>query len=305
MTTVLLNALDFCRAFGLWPMFFLTGGHPMLHPDFWRLAERLHGLGIPFAVLGNPYHLTFRACRRLKRLGCDRYQVSLDGLEATHDALRRPGSYRATLGAVRTMRRVRLKSVVMTTVSGLNIDQMPGIIDAVVAAGADVFSFTRYCPTGPDKSTGMTPAAYREMLDRCARRIRWHMERGCATGFDKKDHLWTLYDYEQGRIRQLPGPHDRVITDGCHCGVSHLTIYPDGAVMACRRVPDSVVGSALKDDLKELWIGPMKAYRRLDSFQRCAGCRLLTLCRGCPAVAAVTHGSFYAPDPQCWRRVEG
>ena len=46
-------------------------------------------------------------------------------------------------------------------------------------------------------------------------------------------------------------------------------------------------------------------YRRLDSFQRCAGCRLLTLCRGCPAVAAATHGSFYAPDPQCWRRVEG
>ena len=75
--------------------------------------------------------------------------------------------------------------------------------------------------------------------------------------------------------------------------------------MACRRVPDSVVGSALKDDLKDLWIGPMEAYRRLDSFQRCAGCRLLTLCRGCPAVAAATHGSFYAPDPQCWRRVEG
>ncbi len=39
----------------------------------------------------------------------------------------------------------------------------------------------------------------------------------------------------------------------------------------------------------------------LGRFERCAGCELLRFCRGCPAVAAATSGSFYAPDPQCWK----
>ena len=304
MARVIDNALRFCRAYGYRPVFFLTGGDPLLHPDFWRLAECLHGIRAPFVILGNPYHLTVRVGRRLCRLGCDRYQLSLDGREETHDLLRRPGSYRETLEAVGILKRAGLKSVIMTTVSSLNINEMPQIIDAAVAAGADMFSFARYCPTGAGGFSGIAPQAYRQMLVACEQRIREHLSRQCATRFDKKDHLWTLYDYECGRLKIAEGEAKDVARGGCHCGISHLTILPDGSVMACRRVRDSVVGNALADELADLWNGPMDAYRQYDRFQRCAGCRLLPWCRGCPAVAAGTNGSFYAPDPQCWRVVE-
>ena len=43
----------------------------------------------------------------------------------------------------------------MTTVSGVNIDEVPGIIDAAVAAGASVFAFSRYCPTSGEKDVGI------------------------------------------------------------------------------------------------------------------------------------------------------
>ena len=305
MQRVVDNCLDFCRAFGYRPVFYVTGGDPILHPDFWRLLERLHGMGIEFVIMGNPFHLDRKACARLKRLGCLRYQLSLDGLEATHDALRRPGSYRETLDAIARLNRARVHSAVMATVSGVNLAEIPDLIDVVADARAASFAFARYCPTGPEALDGVSPGAYRQLLVDCATRIRARMDAGCRTAFSKKDHLWMLLDYEEGRF---PLPEDdagrHVIRGGCHCGSAHLTILPDGGVMACRRVQDSRVGSALTDRLTELWRGPMDAYRQLDRFERCAGCRLLSWCRGCPAVARGANGSFYAADPQCWRVVE-
>ena len=303
MLRVLDNIRAFCADFGYRPMLFITGGDPILHPDFWRLLETLHRLGIPFVIMGNPFHLTWLACLRLKRLGCARYQLSLDGVEATHDALRRPGSWRATLDALKTLRRAGLTSVVMTTVSGANVKELPEILDTVVTAKADIFSFARYCEAGDAPLERMAPETWRAALAACEARMQEHKAKGARTRLDRKDHLWALLDYEQGRLALPEGEERRVIQGGCHCGISHLTILPNGDVTACRRVPDSRVGSALTDRLRDIWLGPMDAYRQYDRFERCAGCRLLAWCRGCPAVAASAEGRFYAPDPQCWHRV--
>ena len=91
------NCLDFCEVFGRTPYFYLTGGDPILHPDFWRLLELFHDHDIKFTILGNPFHLNDQVCRELKWFGCERYQLSLDGLRETHDWFRKPGSYDCTL----------------------------------------------------------------------------------------------------------------------------------------------------------------------------------------------------------------
>ena len=36
------NCFDFCEVFGRTPYFYLTGGDPILHSDFWRLLELFH-----------------------------------------------------------------------------------------------------------------------------------------------------------------------------------------------------------------------------------------------------------------------
>ena len=73
------------------PYFYITGGDPILHKDFWKLLELLSHKNIPFAILGNPFHLNDEVCRRLKEYGCQKYQLSLDGMRQTHDWMRRPG----------------------------------------------------------------------------------------------------------------------------------------------------------------------------------------------------------------------
>ena len=39
MENTFYNCLDFCEVYGRTPYFYITGGDPILHPDFWRLLE--------------------------------------------------------------------------------------------------------------------------------------------------------------------------------------------------------------------------------------------------------------------------
>ena len=304
MQRTLENCLDFCKTFGRQPYFYITGGDPILHPDFWKLLALLYEHEIPFTILGNPFHLDDAVCAKLKTLGCEKYQLSIDGMRETHDWFRKPGSFDTTLEKIGCINRAGIRSVVMTTVSGKNIDEVPEIIDAVVQAGANVFAFARYCPTSEEKDTGVSPLRYRKLLADCDAKFKAYEAAGCSTYFCKKDHLWTLYEYEIGEFHIPENAESDTIYGGCNCGNCHLTILPSGDVFACRRVQNSRVGNVFADRLADIWTGRMEGYRDYHRFEKCAKCELLAYCRGCPAVANGKNGDFYAADPQCWKEVE-
>ena len=301
MRTVIENCQTFCRKARRAPYLYVTGGDPILHPDFWTLLELLREADIPFALMGNPFHVTPEAARRMKACGCRKYQLSLDGLRETHDRIRQPGSYDATMAAIPVLRGAGIDVAVMATVSRWNHRELPALVDEVAAHHADIFAFARYCPGPGDRDACCSPEEYRAVLDGCWKKFQEH--KGCGTTFNLKDHLWTLYRYEIGDFDPKAFPDDGIVYGGCNCGNCHLTILPDGAVYACRRM-ESRVGSALTDDLYDLFTGPrLDAYRQYEKFEKCARCELLRFCRGCPAVAAGYHGSMYAPDPECWKEV--
>jgi radical SAM/SPASM domain protein of ACGX system len=301
MEKTLENCLVMCSEFNRAPYFYITGGDPILHKDFWRLLAALKEKGISFTLMGNPFHLNDDVCRKLRSFGCERYQLSIDGLEQTHDAIRKPGSFATTLEKISCIRDAGIKSVIMSTVSGGNIVEIPGIIDLVVEHRADVFAFARYCPANAGKSTHVTPEDYRALLEICWRKFGEYKD--ASTVFTLKDHLWTLFLHEKGLYQIPEGLDADSIYDGCNCGISHLTILPNGDVYACRRM-ESVVGNVFRDQLTDIFLGGrMDAYRDYTKFEKCAKCELMRFCRGCPAVASGYTGSHYSADPQCWKTV--
>ncbi len=301
MQKVVENAEEFCRTYGRVPYFYITGGDPILHPDFWLLCELLKEKRIPFTILGNPFHLTEDNLSRLRDCGCDKYQLSIDGMRKTHDWFRKPGSFDETIEKIGMIRKAGITAVVMTTVSSVNRKEVPDIIDTVVKAKADVFAFARYVPTSDEKSIGISPMEYRELLEICDRKYKgYEKDPECVTYFNRKDHLWTLYQYEVGEFKIPETAKEGMIYGGCNCGNCHITILPTGEVYACRRVADSKVGNVFEDRLKDIWLNQVEQYRDYNKFSKCSKCRLLAWCRGCPAVAKGTYGDFYAGDPNCW-----
>lgn len=295
------QCVGMCGKMNRLPYFYITGGDPILHRDFWTILSMLKERNIPFTILGNPFHITDEVCARLKSMGCEKYQLSIDGMRETHDSIRKRGSFDTTVEKIDILKRNGIRVAVMTTVSGTNINEIPDIIDIVVEKGMDVFTFGRYCPTSDEKSTHIAPMEYREFLDGIWKKFEQYKDSG--TIFNLKDHLWTLYLYEKGLFEIPTGCDPDTIYDGCHCGDCHFTIKPDGDVMACRRF-ESVVGNMFLKNIYEIWTGgEMNAYRKYEEFEKCSRCELFRFCRGCPAVAFGYHRSFYAPDPQCWKEI--
>ena len=179
MQEVVANCEDFCKVYHRAPYFYITGGDPILHPDFWKLLALLKSKDIPFTILGNPFHLTDEICRMLKVMGCEKYQLSIDGMRETHDWFRKEGSFDITLEKIDCIKKAGIKAVIMTTVSGTNIKEIPEIIDTVVEHKATVFAFARYCPTSDEKDTNMTPQEYRELLEICDAKIMAYEAAGC------------------------------------------------------------------------------------------------------------------------------
>lgn len=295
------NCVDMCDKMNRLPYFYITGGDPILHQNFWEIAKLLKDKGIPFGILGNPFHLSEKVCARLKEHGCKKYQLSIDGMEKTHDAIRKPGSFSTTLAKIPVLKKAGIDVAIMTTVSGTNIDEMEDIVDLVVEHEADIFAFARYCPTSFEKDTHIEPLQYRDLLDRLWRKFEQHQN--SKTTFNLKDHLWNLYLYESGLYQIPEGLEKGKIHDGCNCANCHMTILPDGAVYACRRM-ESNIGNVLKQSMYDLYHGKkMDEYRQYDKFEKCAKCELLNFCRGCPAVAYGYTHDMYSPDPQCWKEV--
>lgn len=304
MQTAFQNCLDFCNTYDRLPYFYITGGDPILHPDFWRLLALMKQHQIAFTILGNPFHLNDEVCAKLKAHGCEKYQLSLDGMKETHDWFRKPGSFDCTLKKIACLKKAGIRSVVMTTVSGTNIEEVPDIIDTVVTHKADVFAFARYCPTSEEKDTDIAPLRYRALLAACDEKFKAYEAAGCETYFNKKDHLWTLYAYETGAFTIPEAVQDGMIYGGCNCGNCHLTILPTGDIYACRRVQNSKVGNVFTARIADIWTRQMEQYRDYTKFEKCAKCELLAYCRGCPAVASGKTGNFYAADPQCWKEIK-
>ncbi len=308
------------------PYLYITGGDPILHHRFWDLLELVHSRGIPFTLMGNPFHLNAALCRQMKSLGCRKYQLSLDGLKETHDRFRKPGSFDATLAAIPLIREAGMHCAVMSTISAANIDEIPELIDIIVSHKVDIFAFGRYCPTSQEKvqrdkvqsTKGQStkyegtkykvqrdywhvePLRYRDFLDKCLHKFEQYKD--SETTFNLKDHLWTLYLYERGLWKIPEGLDPDTIYDGCNCGNCHFTISAEGRLMACRRF-ESYVGT-VAEDMYDVYHGEkMNTYREHERFEKCAKCELLRFCRGCPAVAYGYTHNFYAPDPQCWKEV--
>ncbi len=299
--------IAFCRKIHRTPYIYLTGGDPILHPDFWQLLEYFHEHQIRFCIMGNPFHLTPEVCARMKDLGCVKYQVSLDGLEKTHDMFRKPGSFQATLKAIRIIKESGMWAAVMSTVSKTNAAEIPALIDLADELGVDVYAVGRYCPTSVEKAYDpdihMTPQEYKSYMDSCWERYTAH--RDSQTTYQLKDHLWTLYLYEKGLFHPKEDIPENTVVDGCNLGRNHVTILPDGTVYACRRM-ESPIGNIFEKDLYSLWTSEeYDKYRQYDKFTKCSRCNLRAFCRGCPSVTYGYTHNMYDADPQCWKEIEG
>jgi len=294
------------RDFRVVPRINFSGGNPLLRQDFLELIKYAKDNLVRTAILGNPYPLTEKTLDILVENNLYRYQLSLDGTKETHDMFRGNGSYDMTLEGIRKIADKGIWVSIMSTVSRLNYKQMPEIAEISLKNGARHFDFARLVPIGEGKNLDedqLTPLEYKEFLFDMHKVYEKLSKQGAKTGFfGRKDPLWSLLYKEMGI---LP-PHNKTqVYDGCTLGKSGLTLDVDGTLYACRRMPISL-GNIRNTTLKETFLQNelLDKYRQFEKIDGCNECDLMTICRGCRAIAHGNTGNYFSRDPQCWRGQE-
>jgi len=292
------------QRWGFLGMVSFSGGDPLLREDFFEVIDYTAQKGLTWNIMGNPYHVALDNIRFFKEKGIIDYQISLDGMEATHDFLRRPGSFTDSINAIKLLKNNGIRVHVMFTLSKKNMGDLVDVMNLVDELEVDLFAFDRYCSNSKNNIANiedvMTSEEYKLFLIRIGKEFHRLKEKGTKTVFVKKSHLWKLLAFDLGLLKAPK--NSNLVFDGCSMGYRLLAILADGTVLPCRRLPIKI-GKVPEQSISEIFINSEELNRIRDygKYQKCGRCELLSVCRGCPAVAYGVVGNYYAPDPHCWR----
>lgn len=311
--TGLIEILDRIREFEQkWdariPRFTVTGGDPLLHPDCAALLRELRGRGKTVSVLGNPETLTPDNLTTLADLGLSSFQLSLDGLEATHDRFRGSGSFARTLDGVHQLKEAGIPVHIMLTLYQENAPDLVPLLELVATrTPADSFCFDLGTCVGNANSlrSDFDGEDLRSMLSAYLAAKERLTKAGCALRIVEKCNFLKLARFEQSSFCPICSEGVPVVT-GCVAGWTFLSILADGTVLPCRELPLKA-GKLPEQSFEEILLGatPLKKLRRRQFFTGCGPCDFYQHCRGCPAVVRGLTGDAFAGHPLCFRNSIG
>lgn len=268
----------------------LSGGEPLLRPDWPAIAQRLVASGVRVDVISNGIALDRDVADRMADLGIGSVSLSVDGPEQIHDALRGvPGAFRRVMAAARHLRGAGVPVGAVTQIGRRNLGALEQIEAALVDAGFAGWQLQLTTPMGRAEGRGLAlepaqvPAIERFLLDP-ARRGRLPV---CAA-----DDIGWMSPSEP-ELRSLRRPTERVFL-GCQAGLSVIGIAADGTVRGCLSMPPHFdEGNVRGHGLAAIWSDPGRfAYNRRPPALTgpCASCAFGRVCRaGCKTLAWSTE----------------
>ncbi len=194
----------------------LTGGEPLLHPQFDEINEMLPDLFLRTVLFTNGTILKKGVFERLK---VNEIQVSIDGMRQAHDALRGEGTYDVAVNAMRQALDAGFEVSVSTMVHRANL----GDFDAME-------SFFR--------SLGVRD---------------WTVDIPCAVGRFADDRDLAVTPEEGGKYLGYgfgDGMHST--EPGYACGLHLMAVLPDGRAAKCTFYGNRPVGT-IDEGLRNCW----------------------------------------------------
>lgn len=243
----------------------VSGGEPGCHPLFREMATLLPAHPLRAVLVTHGEWIGPREAVWLRQC-FDQVQVSLDGLQAGHDALRGAGSFERAAAAIRTLRNAGIQVSAGTMVHEKNLDQFETMSDLVRELGVQEWDIDVPCPAG-----------------------RW-------TRDGKRKEL--LRDMSE-KIRHAYGGGYHGGSSGLACGSHLMTVGPDGAAAKCGFYLDEPAGN-VREGVSKVWrrmkhVPLSELDCDCDELDQCAG--------GCRFRAEVLEGSDLSPDiVQCYAR---
>jgi len=271
---------------------YITGGEPLIRKDIDELLETCWKHRLATRLLTNGTLIDAKAAEALKASHVTAVQVSIDGLQETHDAIRGSGGYEDAVAGIRQLVAQEIPVTVMTTAGRHNAREIPALWSECAKMGVRRLAFGRLVPIGRSERLSDMVLAPDECLDLFNSVRQFESRNNGGTEIVKRDPLWRLFDN---------GCSENCTISGCSIGLNGLCILQNGDVLPCRRLP-IVLSNIRRESMYSIWtkselLGVMRE-RKLEGL--CGMCELRMRCGGCRGIAHAATGNMRAADPQCF-----
>lgn len=295
-----------------------SGGEPLLSPDFFEVARRSSERGMFVALATNGTLITKEVAKELKGAGVGYVEISLDSaMPEVHDGFRGvEGAFERTVRAVAHCAKEGIFTCVATTVTKMNLREVPRLIELSKELGAKRFMAFNFIPTGRGREVAgmdLSPEEREDLL----RILQRESEKGIQVLSTAPQYARVCLEASHGLM--VSPTHFYIghaewdlgalaeFIGGCGAGRLYCAIQPNGDVTPCVFMPSLVVGNVRERSFLEIWHGSdvMGRMRRRDLLSgNCGQCPYKFICGGCRARALAYFGDFMAPDPGCVRNEE-
>ena len=314
-TAEVFTVMDDLKAYKV-PVLILSGGEPLLRPDLFDIAARAKAMRFYVGLSTNGTLIDAAVAERVAAADFDYVGISLDGIGDVHDKFRRKvGAFDASLGAVRELLRRDTKVGLRYTMTAMNGDQLPALLELMRSEGAQKFYFSHlnYAGRGnihrkKDAHFDATRRAMDVLFDTAWRDAQAGSEREYVTGNNDADGVYLLQWVQRRYPRWTAALRAHLVAWGGNAsGVAVANIdnlgivHPDTmwwhhALGSVRERPFSAIWSDTSDPL----MAGLKARPRpLEG--RCASCAERAVCGGNTRVRAQQlTGNPWAADPGCY-----
>lgn len=280
---------DLLRGRDVEPQINLTGGEPLLHPDFYDLCGEIRRRGYRLGVLTNGTLIDREAAEKLAALHPVFVQISLDGTRRIHDSIRGKGAFDRALNGVDRLKEAGVRVLVSFTAQRNNCASFAALAAVCRAHGVDKLWWDRVVTEDP--ALAVTTRQFRRLVH-TANRLR--REEGSRGGTPM---------VSCGRALQF-GSDPCAETYRCSAGENMLILLADGSLMPCRRLP-FVIGNLHDVSMRDLAESSplMRQLRAPCVPEGCAGCRHLIRCGGgARCVTLAQTGRLDLRDVNCFYR---
>lgn len=259
------------------PMICLTGGEPLLHPDFYEIAKCVQAMGFHWGMTTNATLIDDTAAEKLKQTGMSTVSVSLDGLEQTHDMLRRQtGAWRRAVFGLQCLQRAGFNPLVTSVFHRQNIEELDAMYALLCEMGIQRWRPINIEPIGracESHDLLLSPDQFAHLLS-FIREKRFDLACGMEVTFGCSHYLGI--------------ENERMVRDHyflCGAGILVASVRSNGDICACLDIEnrkDLVQGNIRSDDFMEVWENRFQVFRRdrTADCDKCINCSERFRCGG-------------------------
>lgn len=219
----------------------LSGGEPLLHPQFSEVCDTIRNLNRHITLSSNGILIPQYIDLFRKN---DGIQISIDGDNQIHDFIRGKGSYESAIRALQVLDENKIRHSISFTVNKQNMKCIDHIIDLCIETNSYMLNFNLYQPI---RENGLSPLGFSHWISL------------------KKD-VETRLSQEGIRCPTI------CVEKGCIAGILGLSVLPDGTYWDCSR-SQHIIGKFPQKIRDVLFRENIQQEKCRDQFETC--CRRL------------------------------